>query len=92
MATGAQVLIPEDLVEAIDATVGAEHLAAFVVEAARDALARRDQDALLERFIGSLADVETPGWETEEAAAAWVRAQRRPVAPDPWDDAPAPAR
>lgn len=29
------------------------------------------------RVVGSLRDVETPGWETSESTAAWVRASRQ---------------
>lgn len=70
------VLMPKELVSAIDALVGSRRRSRFIVEAVDGELRRRRQRAAIAEMDGALADVDIPGWETPEAAAAWGRALR----------------
>ncbi len=72
-----QVTLPRQIVEAVDALVGKRGRSKFFAEAAGEKLARVRLLEAARRAAGSLADVDTPGWETSEAAAEWVRASRR---------------
>ncbi len=72
-----QVTLPRQIVEAVDALVGKRGRSKFFAEAAGEKLARVRLLEAARRAAGSLADVDTPGWETSEAAADWVRASRR---------------
>jgi len=81
-------LLPKDVVDEIDRSVGARRRSAFLTEAARHELRRNRQLRALEEFAGSLKDVDIPGWETSESAAEWVRQQRR-IGRDPWEEAAA---
>jgi metal-responsive CopG/Arc/MetJ family transcriptional regulator len=71
------VLLPKDVVEEIDRSVGERRRSGFLAEAAREKLERQRRVQTLERFAGWLKDVDIPGWETPEAAAEWVHRQRR---------------
>jgi metal-responsive CopG/Arc/MetJ family transcriptional regulator len=70
------VVLPDELIEAIDALVGQRRRSQFIAETVAEELRRRRLHAALDEMAGSLADVDIPGWETREAAAAWVRALR----------------
>ena len=72
-----QVVMPEDLVEAVDALVGKQRRGQFISETVAAEFRRRRLRAAIAEMAGSLADVDIPGWETPEAAAEWVRALRR---------------
>ena len=90
MATDADcvaVILPSDLVKEIDRRVGVERRSEFVAGVVRQEL--DDIDARLrafDEFVGSLADLDIPGWETPEAVAEWVREQRR-TGSDQWEEA-----
>jgi antitoxin component of MazEF toxin-antitoxin module len=79
------VILPPDLVEAIDDEVGQEDRCAFIQGATRAKLKTLPEDverrrerllAALDKMAGSLADVYIPEWETPESAATWVCALR----------------
>jgi hypothetical protein len=72
-----QITLSNDVIEAIDQWVGSDHRSQFIVDAVEWELYRRRMTAALEEMDGALADVDIPGWETPESAAAWVRALRR---------------
>lgn len=72
-----QIVMPEELVEAVDALAEKGHRSQFIAETIAAELRRRRLSATLAEMDGALADVDIPGWETRESAAAWVRAQRR---------------
>jgi hypothetical protein len=74
---GTHVVVPKDLVESIDSTVGRGARSRFLVEAAEEKLARIRRLKAFSKVAGSLASVDIPGWETSEGAAAWVSASRR---------------
>ena len=71
------VVIPQELVETVDRLVGRRRRSAFFAEAAAEKLARLRLADVAEQAAGSLAAVDVPGWETPEAASAWVRASRQ---------------
>src|SRR5262245_31474975 len=70
------VMVPTELLSALDATVGERRRSHFIVEAIATELRRRRLKRALTEMNGSLANVAIPGWETRDSAAAWVRALR----------------
>lgn len=72
----AHIVIPEEVVAEVDALVGPRKRSKFVQEAVEEKLKRASRVDAFKRFAGSLADVDTPGWETSESTARWVRAMR----------------
>jgi hypothetical protein len=73
----AHVLIPRETVEAIDRIVGRRGRSRFLIDAAEEKLRRAQVLLAVERVAGSLADEDTPGWNTPHDAQEWVRALRR---------------
>jgi len=81
------VVLPKGLVDAMDRLVGARHRSEFIAGVVAEEVNRRRRIAAAEAFAGSLRDVDTPGWNTPEEAAAWVRASRArddQRMPQPW--------
>jgi metal-responsive CopG/Arc/MetJ family transcriptional regulator len=72
----AHVVLPEALIERIDALVGPRGRSQFIVEAAEQELRRRDRVAAFEEFAGSLVNASIPEWETAESTYRWVRRMR----------------
>lgn len=72
----AHVVIPGDLLREVDALVGSRRRSEFFVEAAREKVARERLRRLAHKMAGALKDEHIPGWETPEAASAWVRSLR----------------
>ena len=70
------ILVPRRLIEQVDREVGPRRRSEFVAQALEEKLARLRLRAVARDVAGSLADVDTPGWETSESAAAWVRSLR----------------
>lgn len=68
----AHVVLSDDLLREVDARVGQRQRSEFIQEAIEEKLARLSRVEAFERVVGSLKNVETPGWETPEAAAQWV--------------------
>jgi hypothetical protein len=60
----------------VDRLVGRRQRSQFFAAAAAEKLARLRLLEAAERAAGSLAAADVPGWETSEAATAWVRASR----------------
>jgi len=75
--TRTHVLLPHELLEKIDKLVGQRRRSQFLAEAAKEKLARDHLAQAARKAAGSLAEVETPGWESSEAAAEWVRSLRQ---------------
>lgn len=71
------VVFPKDLMDAIDAVVGRGERSKFLASAAEEKLRRMRLVSVAHRVAGSLKNVDTPGWETPESAAAWVHDARR---------------
>ena len=71
------IVIPKDLLETIDELVGRRARSKFLAEAAEEKLRRVRLADVAKRAGGSLAEVDTPGWESSAAAADWVAASRK---------------
>lgn len=71
------VIIPKELVESVDELVGKRSRSRFFSEAVEEKLARAKLARAAKKVVGSLANVDIPGWETSESAAEWVRASRK---------------
>jgi hypothetical protein len=82
----AHVVVPEKLIEEVDALVGKRRRSAFFVEAVEDRLKRERRAAAFEKFAGSIPDGASPEWDTVEGIKAWVRSMREER--DPWADVP----
>ena len=72
----AHVVMPEETMKQIDALVGRRARSKFLAEAAEEKLRRARQTRALAEVAGSLKTVDVPGWETPEAATAWVARSR----------------
>ncbi len=70
------VMISEELLIEIDALVGPRRRSEFLVDAAREKVARERLRKAAHEYAGALKDVHIPGWETPQAATAWVHALR----------------
>jgi metal-responsive CopG/Arc/MetJ family transcriptional regulator len=70
------VILPREILEAVDGLVGKRGRSKFIAEAAEEKLARLRLENAARKAAGSLADVDTPGWESSESAARWVQASR----------------
>ena len=70
------VVLPNSLIEQIDACAGAGHRSEFIAEVIAEWLRRLEMVDAAEAFAGSLKDVDTPGWNKPEETSAWVRASR----------------
>jgi hypothetical protein len=73
----AHIVLPEDLLEEVDALVGPRRRSEFFVEAARERVRREKLRRAAHAVAGSLADTPIPGWESSEEARAWVRSLRQ---------------
>ena len=73
----AHVLIPRDTVEEIDRIVGRRGRTRFLVDAAEEKLRRSRLLVAADRVAGSLANDDTPGWNTPDEVQEWVRSIRR---------------
>ena len=71
----AHVLLPQDLIQEIDAIVGPRGRSAFLVETARDAVRRTKLLRFLEGGTPAWNDADHP--ELAGGAAAWVRELRQ---------------
>ena len=69
------VVIPEKLVQAIDALVGKRRRSAFIADAARREVERQELLAALETTAGGWKDKNHP--ELRDGAASWVAGQRQ---------------
>lgn len=72
----AHVVLPQGLVDEIDARVGARGRSRFIQEAVEERLQRERRGEALEGWIGSLSTLDVPEWETTESTYRWVRRMR----------------
>lgn len=82
----AHVVVPEKLIEEVDALVGKRRRSAFIVEALEERLKREQLLAAIEAVAGSIGDGEVPEWDTPETTSAWLREMRKER--DPWAEVP----
>jgi len=76
-AVRTHILVPRDVVEAVDRVAGKRRRSAFVTEALREKLTRERQKEALAATAGALAGADYPEWSTPEKSSAWVHDQRR---------------
>lgn len=70
-------MVPKKLVDYVDDLVGRRSRSRFFAQAVEEKLRRVQLVEAARKVVGSLADVDVPGWETSESAAEWVRASRQ---------------
>ncbi len=70
------VILPKELVEAIDRLVGQRRRSAFLAEAVAEKFGRERLGNALAATTGFMAADSHPEWETPETVSAWVRGQR----------------
>ncbi len=71
------VVLPPELVKEVDRRVGPRRRSQFMADAVVEKLSRLKLAESAARAAGSLAEVQTPGWETADSAASWVHDSRR---------------
>lgn len=71
------VVLPEELVRAIDDLLGKGKRSRFIEEAVRERLRIEATVSALEETAGVLSVEAHPEWATREGVAAWVRESRR---------------
>jgi len=71
------VVLPEDLVRAVDALAGKGKRSRFIEEAVREKLRKERLLSALKDSAGTLSGEDHPHWETPEKVASWVRELRR---------------
>ena len=71
------VILPEDLVKAVDDLAGKGKRSRFVEEAVREKLRKEALLSALEETAGMLSADDHPEWATPEKVAAWVRETRQ---------------
>ena len=71
------VVLPKELVEAVDRLVGPRKRSAFLVRAVDEKIGRERLGRALATTAGFLAEETHPEWETPEQVSAWVHELRR---------------
>lgn len=70
------VVLPKELVEAVDDLVGQRKRSAFVADAIEEKVQRERLGRALKETAGILRGEDYPEWETPEMVSAWVRKLR----------------
>jgi len=73
----AHIVLPDDLVEAVDTLVGKRGRSRFVTDAVRDRLRRHRLRRAMDSAAGALKAGDYPEWETSQKVSAWVSKVRR---------------
>ena len=71
------LVLPEDLVRAVDALAGKRRRSRFIEDAIREKLKRETLLSVLKETAGTLSAEDHPHWDTPENVASWVRDLRR---------------
>jgi metal-responsive CopG/Arc/MetJ family transcriptional regulator len=71
------VILPDELVEAIDKEAGKGKRSQFIEEAIREKLRIDTLRSALKATAGAFSAEDHPHWDTPEKVAAWVRDSRR---------------
>jgi len=71
------IVMPRDVVAAVDRLAGRRKRSEFIAEVVREKLTRELQRAALAATACALAGAEYPEWETPEKTSAWVHDGRR---------------
>lgn len=75
--TRAHVVLPEDLLEAVDRVAGKRKRSRFVEAAIREKLSREALSAALRESAGAIDLSSYPEWQNPEGVSAWVRSGRK---------------
>ena len=65
------VILPEELVKAVDAQAGKGKRSRFIEEAVREKLRKDALVSALRRTAGALSAEDHPKWDTPEHVASW---------------------
>ncbi len=71
------VVLPDDLVKAVDAAAGKGKRSRFIEDAVREKLRIEALLSALAETAGTLSAEDHPHWDTKEDVASWVRESRR---------------
>ena len=71
------VVLPEDLVKAVDALAGMGKRSRFIEDAVREKLRSEGLLSASKETAGMLSADEYPEWATREQVASWVRESRQ---------------
>ena len=71
------VILPEDLVKAVDNEAGKGKRSQFIEEAIREKLRKDTLLSALRRTAGTISAKDHPEWDTREDVASWVRNLRK---------------
>ena len=71
------VILPEDLVKAVDALAGKGKRSRFVEDAVREKLRVEGLLSALKNSAGALSGEDYSHWDTREKVATWVKELRR---------------
>ena len=71
------VILPEDLVKAVDNLAGKGKRSQFIEVAVREKLRTEALISALKETAGALSSEEHPEWATKETVASWVRESRQ---------------
>lgn len=74
MSVRTNLLLPEDVVEALDRVAGPRGRSRYVADAVRERVRRDERQALLGQIVGAWRN--HPLFPTSEAVVEWVRAGR----------------
>lgn len=72
----AHVVLPQELIERIDARVGARGRSRFIQEAIEERLRRDERVEAFRDLLASHSGTGIPEWETAESTYEWVRRER----------------
>ena len=70
------VVLPDELVEQVDALAGKGKRSRFIEEAVREKVRKEALLTALEKTAGILSAEKHPEWDTPEKVASWVRESR----------------
>jgi len=71
------VVVPGELIQAVDRVAGKRRRSRFVEEAIREKLSRQLLSAALAATAGALSPADYPEWDTPEKVSAWVKVGRQ---------------
>ena len=71
------IVLPDEVVEAVDELVGKRRRSAFIAEAVRERVRREGLLRVLKESAGILKEEDYPHWATPAKVARWVRDMRR---------------
>ncbi|MCL4531781.1 MAG: CopG family transcriptional regulator [Actinobacteria bacterium] len=72
----AHLVLPEELLEAVDRVAGKRKRSRFVEEAVREKVAREELAEAMRECAGILDLADYPEWKTPEGVSEWVRTLR----------------